>query len=168
MTLKYYLSLGSNIEPRLEYLQNACDKLTSFGRIIKVSGLYETEAWGNKNQDDFYNVMIEYDSVFPPRRLLNELKTIEKKIGRNSVKRWSAREIDIDIIFCQNFRIDEPDLHIPHAEFSRRRFILEPMAEINRNFLLPDTKLTIADYLDACQDLSRVHKLATNWWENGN
>jgi len=168
MTLKYYLSLGSNIEPRLEYLQKACDKLISFGQISKVSSLYETEAWGNTNQDNFYNVMIEYNSILRPRRLLTELKTIEKNIGRNSVNHWSAREIDIDIIFCQNYCIDEPDLQIPHTEFSRRRFILVPMKEINRNFLIPDTKLTITDYLDACQDLSRIHKLAINWWENGN
>ena len=168
MMLKYYLSLGSNIEPRLEHLQKACYKLDTIGKIVKVSSLYETEAWGNKNQNDFYNVMIEFDSVLTPQMLLTELKKIEKNMGRKSTARWSAREIDIDIIFCPKCSIDEPDLHIPHAEFSSRRFILEPMTEINKNFLIPDTKKTITDYLTVCQDQSHTNKLAINWWKNGN
>ena len=103
MNYNYILSLGSNIEPRHEYLVKASTALNSIGNIIKKSSIYETEAWGNKNQPKYYNAIINFESLLPPRKLLQAIKEIENSIGRKKTSKWGPREIDIDIIIIKNY-----------------------------------------------------------------
>ena len=163
MTYKFFLGLGSNVDPRFDYIKKACTELLSIGKIIKKSSIDSTQPWGDSKQADFYNAVIEFDTSFEPRALLNKIKAIEKKIGRSKTLHWGPREIDIDIIFCQNCVVSEPELYIPHRDFSARRFVLEPMAEINKNFFVTNTKKTVFDYLNECIDHSRIQKLSINW-----
>ena len=163
MTYKFFLGLGSNIEPRIDYIRKACTELLTIGKIIKKSSIYNTQPWGYSKQGDFYNAVIEFDTSFEPKTLLKKIKAIEKKIGRSNVLHWGPREIDIDIVFCQNCVVTEPDLYIPHRDFSERRFILEPMAEINKNFLVTNTNKTVFDFLNECIDHSQIQKLSINW-----
>jgi len=163
MIYNYILSLGSNIEPREDYLVKASKKLKTIGKIIKKSSIYETEAWGNKYQSNFYNAIINFESILDPRKLLQSLKKIERFLGRKKSILWGPREIDIDIIFCQNYTLDEPDLKIPHPEFAARRFVLEPMVEIDNNYLLSDSNKSITDFLTVCKDQSTIHKLDISW-----
>jgi len=163
MIYNYILSLGSNIEPRLTYLTQACELLLSIGHIRHKSSIYETEAWGHKDQAHYYNALIEFEAPLRPQILLQELKNIENKIGRSPSFHWGPREIDIDIIFCQDCTINEPNLQIPHPEFAQRRFILEPMLEINENYVITNTNKKIVDFLNNCQDPSDIQKLTINW-----
>lgn len=155
--------MGSNIEPRGDYLTKAADKLNSIGKIIKKSSIYETEAWGYKNQSKFYNAILKYESLLSPRKLLRSLKSIEKSLGRNKSFKWGPREIDIDIIFCQEYTSDEPDLKIPHPEFATRRFVLEPMLEVDKDYILSDSNKSITDFLTSCEDQSGIYKLDLSW-----
>jgi len=163
MDYKYILSLGSNIEPRHEYLVKALTALKSIGNIIKKSSIYETEAWGNKNQSNFYNAIIKFESFIAPRKLLQAIKKIEISVGRKKTSKWGPREIDIDIIFCGDYTLNEPDLKIPHPEFFDRRFVLEPMLEVDNNYMLSNSDKTIADLLTVCEDQSSIHKLDLSW-----
>ena len=163
MIYKYILGLGSNIEPRLGYLKKACDDLRTVGKISGKSSIYQTQAWGNVNQSDFYNAVIEFKTKLAPRELLNELNKIENNLGRTSQIHWGPREIDIDILFCRNYSFKESDLQIPHSEFSNRRFVLEPMVELDQFFPVEGTRRTISDFLNACQDDLNVKKLTLKW-----
>ena len=163
MTFNYFISLGSNIEPRLGFLSRACDQLALHGTIQKKSSLYQTEPWGNKIQSEFINAVIEFDSTLPPQNLLKEIKNIEIFIGRQNGQRWGPREIDIDILFCGNHCIDLEFLQIPHRRFSERRFVLEPMSEINNCFTVPPDNKTILYYLDTCTDQSYIKKIQSEW-----
>jgi len=163
MIYNYILSLGSNIEPRENYLILAADKLNSIGKILKKSSIYETEPWGHRNQSKFYNAILKYESILSPRKLLKALKKIEISLGRKKYFRWGPREIDIDIIFCQDYTLNEPDLIIPHPDFATRRFVLEPMLEVDKNYSLTGSNKSITDYLTACADQSSIHKLDLRW-----
>lgn len=157
------LSLGSNIEPREDYLLKASRKLSSIGNILKKSSIYETEAWGNKDQSKFYNAIVNFESFLAPKKLLQSIKSIERSIGRRKSTRWGPREIDIDIIFCRDFTLNEPDLKIPHPEFASRRYVLEPMAEVDKDYMSTDSNKSISDFLKLCEDRSEIHKLGLIW-----
>jgi 2-amino-4-hydroxy-6-hydroxymethyldihydropteridine diphosphokinase len=163
MTYSYYLGLGSNIEPRLDYLQRALKKLTPFGRIKQKSSIYNTQAWGGKKQDDYYNAIIEYESSLPPRYILETVKKIESEIGRRSSYHWGPREIDIDIIYCRDMTIRESELVIPHRHASKRRFVLEPLTELDANLSLDGQGTPVRQLLKTCRDSSRVTKLNLAW-----
>jgi 2-amino-4-hydroxy-6-hydroxymethyldihydropteridine diphosphokinase len=163
MIYNYFLSLGSNIEPRHDYLLKAVSELSSIGTIIKKSSIYETEAWGNKDQSNFYNAIVKFKSSHHPKSLITSIKRIEKSIGRKTTFHWGPREIDIDIIFCQDHTINDSELKIPHPEFTRRRFILEPLLEIETNDAHVDSYKTIYEILNMCKDQSRIYKLDLIW-----
>ena len=163
MTYKYFLSLGSNIEPSLLFLNKACVSLNSIGKIIQKSSIYKTEAWGEKNQSNFLNAVIEFSTDLEPNNLLKKIKRIEDSIGRKPSTLWGPREIDIDIILCRECTLDRPDLQIPHQKFAERRFVLAPLAEIEKDLYIKSTKRTITELLNRCPDQSYIQKLATNW-----
>jgi 2-amino-4-hydroxy-6-hydroxymethyldihydropteridine diphosphokinase len=163
MTYTYILSLGSNIEPRHDNLSKAISQLSSIGSVIKKSSIYETEAWGDKDQSNFYNAIIKYNSPKDPRQLLTSIKDIEKLIGRQQTQHWGPREIDIDIIFCQDQTLNETDLKIPHPEYTRRRFVLEPILEIDEDYSHTGSDNTITEHLMECEDQSSVNKLDISW-----
>jgi 2-amino-4-hydroxy-6-hydroxymethyldihydropteridine diphosphokinase len=163
MNYNYILSLGSNIESRYDHLVRAISKLSSIGNIVKKSSIYESEAWGHKNQSNYYNAIIKFNSSLPPRELLQSIKRIEKSMGRQPTYRWGPREIDIDIIFCQDHTLNESDLKIPHPEFTKRRFILEPIKEIDKDYLQSYSDKTITDFLNKCKDQSIINKLDLSW-----
>ena len=95
MKFKYYLSLGSNIEPRVSFLQNAVGELGKIGKVVRKSAIYESIPWGNENQDNFLNAVVRFYSDLDPFSLLANIKHIEQKVGRkNSINRaGSEREL---------------------------------------------------------------------------
>ena len=116
MTYSYYLSLGSNINPKILHLKKAIDQLNKIGRINKKSNIYLTQPWGDKDQPEFYNVMIEYQSELSPLKLLDKIKKIEYEIGRRKTYKWGPRKIDIDLIFCKGIVLAEKKLHLQEKE----------------------------------------------------
>jgi len=163
MIYNYYIGLGSNIEPRIDYITRACRQLEKHGEILKKSNLYLSEAWGIKNQAEFLNGVLELETALDPQNLLHKIKNIEIFIGREPRERWGPREIDIDILFCRNLTVDLPDLKIPHPHFKERRFILVPMAELSDDLIIPPQNRTISYFLDTCADQSYIKKLQAGW-----
>jgi len=160
---KYHLSLGSNIEPRLKHMQQAVQYLEDTGEIIAKSSIFRTSPWGFTDQPEFYNAIIRYYSIHAPKQLLNNIKRIEKKIGRGSGQRWGPRVIDIDIIWCDLISVNNEELAIPHPRFRDRRFVLEPLREITDNLYLSNKKMPVAELLLNCADQSEVKKIEMTW-----
>ncbi len=155
-----YLLLGSNEGNREENLAN-CRKLIEFrcGEIINVSPVYETEAWGMKDQNSFLNQALAVRTGLSPTDLLAALKSIEKETGRKKTVRWGPRIIDIDILFYSNEVFDLPGLIIPHPYLHERRFTLMPLNEISAEFVHPVLHKTIKVLLNECSDTSTAIKL---------
>lgn len=163
MIYNYYLGLGSNIEPRITYLHRATSFLAQYGVIPRRSSLYQSEPWGETNQGRFLNAVIEYRIHLSPREFLALIKEIEKKVGRLPNRHWGPREIDIDILWSDHPPINEPDLEIPHPHLFQRRFVLEPLAELENQLLIGESRYDISQLLYNCPDNSRVQKLNIVW-----
>lgn len=127
-----YLGLGSNIEPRLEYLKKAAEKLVRVKniRVKKSSSVYVTRPYGNIEQDDFLNAVILINTSLNPEELLKKVLEIEEKMGRVRSIEWGPRKIDIDILFYDKLHYQSPSLQIPHPEIKKRAFVIIPLLEV--------------------------------------
>ena len=132
MKNKVYLSLGSNIGNRQEYIESAIELVgkTEGIKILKKSGLYETSPVGYVEQDLFLNAVIKIETDFSAREILKIINKIENELDRKREIRWGPRTIDIDILILSDKKINETDLIIPHKEMLNRLFVLVPLIEI--------------------------------------
>jgi 2-amino-4-hydroxy-6-hydroxymethyldihydropteridine diphosphokinase len=132
MKNKIYLSLGSNIGNRQEYIESAIELVgkTEGIKILKKSGLYETSPVGYVEQDLFLNAVIKIETDFSEREILKIINKIENELDRKREIRWGPRTIDIDILIFSDKKINETDLIIPHKEMLNRLFVLVPLIEI--------------------------------------
>ena len=133
-----FFSIGSNLGNKEENCLRAIEALKAEGvKILRVSGMYYTKAWGYEEQPDFVNMAVEGKTEIPPMELLLRIKAIEKALGREETFRWGPRVVDIDILFYGDLVIDWPDLKVPHPYIPEREFVLLPMAEIAPDFVHP-------------------------------
>ena len=145
-----YLSIGSNLGDRINYINKAIEKLKQNNiKIIKSSNIIETEPYGYKEQGKFLNMAVEIDSDLEPFELMELISRIESELGRIRTVRWGPRVIDIDIIFYDSLTINEPDLKIPHPDMQNRLFVLKPLQEIAPDFVHPVLNKTITELLES-------------------
>jgi len=155
-----FLGLGSNLGDRLALLRSASKRIGSLvgTHIVKVSGVYETEPFGVREQPDFLNAVLEIETTLRVEELHGKLKGIEREMGRVERQKWGPREIDIDLLFFDSLRIRTGALAVPHPGNGQRRFVLEPLAEISPEFLDPESGLTVSMLLEKCSDHGSVRK----------
>jgi len=155
-----YLGLGSNKGERISYIEKAIEEISGLPetKMFVRSGIYETEPWGNIEQEDYLNSVIGIQTELNAEDLLKELKSIEKLIGRKENKKWSEREIDIDLLFYGNEIIDKDHMKVPHGQIENRRFVLVPMNEIAPGFMHPVFKKSISQLLEDTTDKLKVFK----------
>ena len=135
-----YLSLGSNQGDRFWFLREAETRLaaTPSIRIVARSSIYESEPAGVVDQPWFLNQVLLIETTLDPHALLDVLLNVEASLGRTRTVRWGPRTVDIDLLLYDGQTIATDRLTVPHPELSRRRFILEPLAEIDPDLRLPD------------------------------
>ena len=146
--VEIYLSLGSNIKPKELYLNKAIIELESIINIKKVSSLYSSTPIGYKTKNNFLNLAIKAEANIKPRFLLKFIKDIESQLGRVRSEIYTDRTIDIDIIFFGAEIVNSKDLIIPHPSAHQRRFVLEPIMEIDKDLIFPGSNNKIIDLLD--------------------
>lgn len=148
-----YLSLGSNDGDRIAFLKEAIALINEqCGHVANISKVYETAAWGNEDQPDFLNIALELRTPLQPMPLLNALRNIEHTLGRKRTVKWGQRTLDIDILFFNNYTIDEEQLTIPHPGLHLRLFVLIPLAEIAPEMMHPLLQKTVIELLANCPD----------------
>lgn len=160
MATNMYLSLGGNLGNTLEIFKNVYPILEKkIGPILHFSSIYQTKAWGNTQQADFLNQVLELNTELNPQELIAQLLNIESELGRVRKQQWEARIIDLDILFYGNQIIQESNLQIPHPFLPQRKFVLIPLAEIAPNLIHPILKKSIDNLVIDCPDSSEVKKL---------
>ena len=99
-------------------------------RVLRQSQVIETEPWGVTDQPRFLNQVVEGEWDGSPRQLLQAAKAVEREGGRVATKRWGPRVVDVDILFFEDRKVDEPDLVIPHPRIKERPFVLQSLEEL--------------------------------------
>jgi 2-amino-4-hydroxy-6-hydroxymethyldihydropteridine diphosphokinase len=130
-----YVGLGSNLGDREAVIREAA-KLIAATRLSKVR---ETEPWGYADQPRFLNAVAEVETHLVALDLLDELLAVEGMFGRQrgAGPRYGPRTIDLDLLLYGEEIIDEPGLTVPHPRLHERRFVLEPLAELDPALVVP-------------------------------
>ena len=168
---RIFLGLGSNMGDRYQNLKKGIHLLNNHPHIwvIDQSHVYQSAPLYHTDQEDFYNLVVEIDTNLIPIDLLNEIKKIEKKAGRNSKsKKNMPRILDIDILAIGDLQIHSELLQVPHPRISERSFVLKPWKDIAPNFRLPESSATIADLLNNTEDDSQVRMVLILDKDNSN
>jgi 2-amino-4-hydroxy-6-hydroxymethyldihydropteridine diphosphokinase len=136
---RVFVGLGSNLGDRELNLRRALERLEELGPV-RASSFRETDPVGVTDQPKFLNAAAELETDLPPRELLERLLEIERGLGRDRAteRRWGPRVIDLDLLLFGEEAIDEPGLTVPHPRLADRRFVLEPLCELNEDLTLPD------------------------------
>jgi 2-amino-4-hydroxy-6-hydroxymethyldihydropteridine diphosphokinase len=155
-----YLLLGTNLGNKEANLKHSKEKILAKGiKILSESSIYETEPWGFKHPESFFNQAIRIETTMYPEDLMYLFIEIEKELGRiRSTQGYEARIIDIDILLYDNLIIHSELLIVPHPKMHIRRFALEPLCEIAPLLIHPYFNKTIQELLDTCIDKMKVIK----------
>jgi 2-amino-4-hydroxy-6-hydroxymethyldihydropteridine diphosphokinase len=130
-----YVGLGSNLGDREQAIRLAAERIGA----TRLSELRETEPWGYVAQPNFLNAVAEMDTELGPRELLDVLLEIERDLGRErgDGPRYGPRTIDLDLLLYGEVWIDVPGLTVPHPRLHERRFVLEPLVELDPALVVP-------------------------------
>jgi 2-amino-4-hydroxy-6-hydroxymethyldihydropteridine diphosphokinase len=149
-----YLGLGSNEGDRLYNLRAARDSLPAHGvAVLAASSVYETAPQGEVlDQADFLNACLRIGTALGPEELLDAAKAVERELGRvPGGVRHGPRPIDVDVLLLADLAYTSERLTLPHREVTSRRFVLEPLLELDPALALPDGT-PLAGALDAVLD----------------
>lgn len=151
-----FLALGSNVGDSEKFIGQAIDLLAESVSNIFKAPLYQSKASGVTNQPIFLNTAVRGETTLSPTDLLKFVKSIEKTVGRIQRYRWGPREIDIDIIFYDDLVMKTDRLTIPHLLFAEREFVLQPVCDIDPDYIDPRSGLTIKTLLKKIPDDQRL------------
>ena len=137
-----YLNIGSNLPSkeggRKINILKAINHLKKLKlNIIKISSFYETPSYPNNADPKFINLCVKLESNLKASVLINEIKKIEKKLGRSRIERNEPRTCDIDIIDFNGKIIKNNELVVPHPRLHLRNFVIYPLKEIEPNWSHP-------------------------------
>jgi len=136
-----YLGLGSNEGDRLRNLRAAREALVLYEVAVEaVSSVYETAPQGEvTDQPDFLNAALRVRTSLGPEELLDAAKGVERDLGREpGGLRHGPRPIDVDVLLLGDLEYSSDRLSLPHPEVMSRRFVLEPLLELDPELALPD------------------------------
>jgi len=144
---KVYIAIGTNLGNWKSNFNQTFVEIEKLGLISNFSSIYLSKPQGYKNQNLFYNTVIELKTNFDPYKLMSKLKLIEKKLKKNKFIKNGPRRIDLDIIFYDKIIIEKKSLIIPHPRAHLRDFVLIPIYEINSFCFHPKKNKTIKELI---------------------
>lgn len=134
-----FIALGANLDDPGRQVEQAILELDALPdtRLNSRSSLYASRPDGYADQPDFVNAVASITTRLPPRELLDSLLAIEQRHGRVRTFRNSPRTLDLDILLYNGLSVDEPGLRLPHPRMHERLFVLQPLAEIAPDIVIP-------------------------------
>src|SRR4030095_10988106 len=121
---------------------------------ILSSAIYETDPVGcEPGAEKFLNAVVEFDYKGDPARLLEQLIRIEEAVGRTRNHPENvSRTIDIDLLYCGDRHVEDKRLHLPHPRMHLRKFVLQPLADVRPDLILPNQRKTIRALLEQLEE----------------
>lgn len=126
------VAVGSNIGDTQKNIDDAVNAVAQDKkcRMIKVSDLVRSTAYGGVEQEEFLNGAVMLKTLYTPEELLDRLHEIEQAAGRTRDIHWGPRTLDLDIIFYDDLIMYTDDLIIPHVDMQNRDFVLKPLSQL--------------------------------------
>ena len=146
-----YIGLGSNLGDKAANLRAAIEALGRHPqvRVVAVSPLYRSEAWGKTDQDWFINAAAKLETDLQPLELLDVLLATEKEMGRVRHERWGPRTIDLDLLLYGKIQMKTESLILPHPYVRERAFVLRPLLDLAPELKDPMTGKNYSAALEA-------------------
>jgi 2-amino-4-hydroxy-6-hydroxymethyldihydropteridine diphosphokinase len=162
------VALGSNLGDRLDNLRAARRQIIELDEVrppILCSGIYETEPVDcEQGASKFLNAVVEFDYKGDSEQLLKQVVQIEESLGRRRDHQKNvSRTIDIDLLYCGDRQIDSERLHLPHPRMHLRKFVLQPLADIRPELVLPSQKKTVRELLTELEGSGEVVRFTDDW-----
>ena len=145
------ISVGSNIGDKQDNCQEGIDRLMASGNafLVKTSRFYRTSPVDYLDQDWFVNAAVKIETLLEPLELLDTLQTIQQQCGRTKSNiRFGPRVLDLDIIFYDRLAMKSPTLEIPHPRMHKRRFVLQPICDIDPDIVHPLLNISVKSLLN--------------------
>jgi 2-amino-4-hydroxy-6-hydroxymethyldihydropteridine diphosphokinase len=162
------VALGSNLGDRLANLWTARQALANIGGVappILASPIYETDPVGcEPGAARFLNAVIEFSYAGEPERLLEQLKQVELELGRPANHGVNlSRPIDLDLLYVGDATLASTGLTLPHPRMAERQFVLQPLADIRADLILPGQTKSVRELLASAPQSGKVVRLETDW-----
>jgi 2-amino-4-hydroxy-6-hydroxymethyldihydropteridine diphosphokinase len=162
------VAVGSNLGDRVANLRAAREAIVDLKGVsgpILVSPVYETEPVGcEPGAPKFLNAVLEFEYTGEPADLLEKLIQLEESLGREqNHARNVSRKIDIDVLYTGDRQIDNEGLQLPHPRLHLRRFVLQPLADMRPDLVLPNQNKSVRDLLAQLSDSSKVQRFNEQW-----
>lgn len=150
------IALGANLGDRIGQLRAAVAALDAHPdvTVTRCSPVYEAEAHtlDGTPQPAYLNAVVTASTSLDPEALLDVLLAIEQEAGRTRAHRWASRTLDLDLVLYADLDLDTVRLSVPHPRLAERRFVLQPLADLAPDRVVPRWNETVADLLAACPD----------------
>lgn len=147
-----YLALGSNLGDRQQYLHSALELLAQrVGNVVATSSAIETLPVGFESENLFLNAAVHIETELGVDEVLAATQQMERELGRpakSDTTGYTDRTIDIDLLAYDDVQLQQPGLTLPHPAMTQRRFVLQPLAEIAPELVLPGQAHTVKELLD--------------------
>ena len=162
------IALGSNLGNRMAELRAGREFLHGLdcgGGEMLVSAVYETEPVDcASGTPAFLNAVVEIGTFLDPKQLLSLLRSHEKTRGRRAGGPENApRNLDLDLLYADGLRLQGADLVLPHPRMAGRRFVMQPLADIRPDLVLPGQRESVAQLLASLPASPSVRIFATDW-----
>ena len=162
------VALGSNLGDRLANLRTTRKAILQLAGVtppILASAIYETEPIDcEPGAGKFLNAVLEFDYEGDPLELLKWLGELEQVLGRlPDHPRNVSRKIDIDLLYFGATKIDKKELQLPHPRMHLRRFVLQPLADIRPDLVLPNQTKTVRELLAQPDESGKVVRHSSRW-----
>ncbi|SRR5579871_977056 len=151
-----YLSLGSNLGHRENYLAQARKAIEKSFDLPRFSKVYETEPVDLVAQPWFLNQVAEFRTDLAPETLLEWVRVLETQAGRQRGIPKGPRTLDADILLYDDWVLDVEELVLPHPRLEKRRHVLVPLAELAPDRVLPVSRKTVQEALEQVSDKAQV------------
>jgi 2-amino-4-hydroxy-6-hydroxymethyldihydropteridine diphosphokinase len=151
MTIPWaYISVGANLGDPAENCRQGIRRLCD-GREVRLlaqSPFYRTAPVDYTDQAWFINAVIKVETTLAPFELLERMQAVQNALGRTPGVRFGPRTLDLDIIFYQELVLNDPRLTIPHPRMHKRRFVLQPIYDIDPTVMHPILRLDVQTLLN--------------------